>query len=346
MRELPQEDSMNPFADYEKTDISNVVSMSQDYFRTFEDQEDHLLLDMDSLVPRNNDDEMLMSRIYSDNASSKKCSLGEETEAEVDGANWSSKPIEDWCQDETINWLMTAASCLGQNYGSIQQNLALPGKELLSLSRHDFVARDPVFGDRLYNLLHTQAVSSQCKSDYFAPRHCAATNMGSHGEQDFANRNRQSDSYQNLCNSSSGEDENRALGSNNVSDAESDNSIEISTKRPPGRPRLLKTKKNPTSQGKLWEFIRDLLRDRKTCPSLICWEDYSQAKFRFVRSDEVAKLWGSRKGNTKMTYEKLSRAMRYYYKRKIFLPVLGRRLVYQFGPNATGWQTDNPNFRF
>ena len=65
-----------------------------------------------------------------------------------------------------------------------------------------------------------------------------------------------------------------------------------------------------SNQGKLWEFIRDLLRNRKTCPSLICWEDYSQAKFRFVRSDEVAKLWGSRKGNTKMTYEKLSRAMR------------------------------------
>jgi ETS factor family protein len=78
---------------------------------------------------------------------------------------------------------------------------------------------------------------------------------------------------------------------------------------------------------------------------LICWEDYSQAKFRFVKSDEVAKRWGSRKGNTKMTYEKLSRAMRYYYKSKIFLPVLGRRLVYQFGPNAKGWQTDNPNFR-
>ena len=68
-----------------------------------------------------------------------------------------------------------------------------------------------------------------------------------------------------------------------------------------------------TSQGKLWEFIRDLLRNRETCPSLICWEDYAQAKFRFVRSDEVAKRWGSRKGNTKMTYEKLSRAMRYFY---------------------------------
>lgn len=155
------------------------------------------------------------------------CIIGEETDAEVDGANWSSKPIEDWCQEETINWLMMAASCLGQNYSSIQQNLALPGKELLSLSRHDFVARDPVFGERLYNLLHTQAVSSQCKSaasaanglHYFAPRHNATTNNmvdRSHGEQDYGNRTHQPDNYQNLCNSS-GEDENRALGSNNVS---------------------------------------------------------------------------------------------------------------------------------
>ncbi|XP_036145110.1 uncharacterized protein LOC105837488 isoform X3 [Monomorium pharaonis] len=144
---------------------------------------------------------------------------------------------------------------------------------------------------------------------------------------------------------SQSEDEYTRINSSNISDAESDNSIEIATKRLPGRPRVLKTKKNPASQGKLWEFIRDLLRNRETCPSLICWEDYSQAKFRFVKSDEVAKRWGSRKGNTKMTYEKLSRAMRYYYKSKIFLPVLGRRLVYQFGPNAKGWQTDNPNFR-
>lgn len=52
------------------------VVLNQDYFRTFEDQEDHLLLDMDSLVQRK-DDEMLMSRIYSDNSSSKKCTLGE-----------------------------------------------------------------------------------------------------------------------------------------------------------------------------------------------------------------------------------------------------------------------------
>ena len=30
---------------------------------------------------------------------------------------------------------------------------------------------------------------------------------------------------------------------------------------------------------------------------------------------------------------------RYYYKRQVFQPVLGKRLVYKFGPRAVGWKT-------
>ncbi|KAI1282038.1 ETS homologous factor [Halotydeus destructor] len=90
--------------------------------------------------------------------------------------------------------------------------------------------------------------------------------------------------------------------------------------------------------GKLWEFIRDLLLSPETNPSLIRWERREEGIFKFVQSDKVAKLWGQRKQNPRMTYEKLSRAMRYYYKSQVLLPVFGRRLVYKFGPNATGWR--------
>lgn len=62
--------------------------------------------------------------------------------------------------------------------------------------------------------------------------------------------------------------------------------------------------------SRLWEFIRDLLLDTKTCPSLLKWENAEEGIFRFVQSDKVARLWGERKCNPKMTYEKLSRAMR------------------------------------
>lgn len=90
--------------------------------------------------------------------------------------------------------------------------------------------------------------------------------------------------------------------------------------------------------GKLWEFIRDLLLNPVTNPSLIRWERREDGVFKFIQSDKVAKMWGERKQNPRMTYEKLSRAMRYYYKSQVLLPVFGRRLVYKFGPNATGWR--------
>ena len=35
---------------------------------------------------------------------------------------------------------------------------------------------------------------------------------------------------------------------------------------------------------------------------------------------------------------------RYYYKSTVFQPVLGRRLVYKFGPKAKDWVPKNPNF--
>ena len=105
-----------------------------------------------------------------------------------------------------------------------------------------------------------------------------------------------------------------------------------------GRPRKKNQRSKYKVNGKLWEFIRDLLLNETTNPSFIRWERREDGVFKFVQSDKVAKMWGERKQNPKMTYEKLSRAMRYYYKSRVLLPVFGRRLVYKFGPNATGWK--------
>lgn len=61
----------------------------------------------------------------------------------------------------------------------------------------------------------------------------------------------------------------------------------------------------------LWEFIRDLLKDPKFNPHLLRWEEKETGVFRFVQSEAVAQMWGRKKNNPGMTYEKLSRAMRY-----------------------------------
>uniref|UniRef100_A0A8C5M001 E74 like ETS transcription factor 3 n=1 Tax=Leptobrachium leishanense TaxID=445787 RepID=A0A8C5M001_9ANUR len=119
-------------------------------------------------------------------------------------------------------------------------------------------------------------------------------------------------------------------------------------KRRRGRPRklnsdcrdILESKKSKHSARgtHLWEFIRDILLHPDLNDGLLKWEDRSEGVFKFLRSEAVAQLWGQKKKNASMTYEKLSRAMRYYYKREILERVDGRRLVYKFGKNSSGWR--------
>ncbi|XP_066481463.1 ETS-related transcription factor Elf-3 [Tiliqua scincoides] len=121
-------------------------------------------------------------------------------------------------------------------------------------------------------------------------------------------------------------------------------------KRKRGRPRkaskenrdCLETKKSKHSPRgiHLWEFIRDILIHPEMNEGLLKWEDRREGIFKFLRSEAVAQLWGQKKKNSSMTYEKLSRAMRYYYKREILERVDGRRLVYKFGKNSSGWKEE------
>merc|ERR1711953_742394 len=97
-------------------------------------------------------------------------------------------------------------------------------------------------------------------------------------------------------------------------------------------------KETEARYGKLWEFIRDLLKNEKYNPKIIMWEDIERGEFRIVDSVLVAKLWATVKKNKNMNYEKLSRAMRYYYKQNIFGIVENKRLVYRFGSKAKDWK--------
>ncbi|XP_070198757.1 ETS-related transcription factor Elf-5-like [Littorina saxatilis] len=90
----------------------------------------------------------------------------------------------------------------------------------------------------------------------------------------------------------------------------------------------------------LWEFIRDLLNDPNTSPSLITWENEEEGVFRVMQSSEVARLWGEKKKNKRtMTYEKLSRSLRYSRKEGYFdsLPKdrgYPKKLCFKFGPKS------------
>ncbi|XP_029438892.1 ETS-related transcription factor Elf-5 [Rhinatrema bivittatum] len=108
---------------------------------------------------------------------------------------------------------------------------------------------------------------------------------------------------------------------------------------------IVKREKSPSQtkagaqSAHLWEFVRDLLLSPDKSRSILEWEDKDQGIFRVVKSESLARMWGQRKKNNRMTYEKLSRALRHYYKTGI-LERVDRRLVYKFGKNAYGWQDD------
>lgn len=63
---------------------------------------------------------------------------------------------------------------------------------------------------------------------------------------------------------------------------------------------------------------------------VIQWTDDKDGEFKLLDSEEVARLWGIRKNKPNMNYDKLSRALRYYYDKNIIKKVIGKKFVYQF----------------
>uniref|UniRef100_A0A3Q2XH85 ETS transcription factor ELK1 n=1 Tax=Hippocampus comes TaxID=109280 RepID=A0A3Q2XH85_HIPCM len=61
----------------------------------------------------------------------------------------------------------------------------------------------------------------------------------------------------------------------------------------------------------LWQFLLHLLDDQRQ-RHLISWTG-EDGEFKLLDAEEVARLWGLRKNKHNMNYDKLSRALRYYY---------------------------------
>ncbi|KAI3366697.1 hypothetical protein L3Q82_009374 [Scortum barcoo] len=84
---------------------------------------------------------------------------------------------------------------------------------------------------------------------------------------------------------------------------------------------------------RLYHFLFEMLED----PSMahcVSWVPAATGVFRFssTNKDQVAALWGQRKGNKRpMTYQKMSRALRNYARSGEIFKVK-KKLTYQFGP--------------
>ncbi|XP_035478665.2 fli-1 proto-oncogene, ETS transcription factor-related sequence isoform X2 [Scophthalmus maximus] len=83
-----------------------------------------------------------------------------------------------------------------------------------------------------------------------------------------------------------------------------------------------------SGQIQLWQFLLELLSDSNNS-GIITWEG-TNGEFKMTDPDEVAKRWGERKSKPNMNYDKLSRALRYYYDKNIMTKVHGKRYAYKF----------------
>ncbi|XP_058447745.1 DNA-binding protein D-ETS-6-like [Malaya genurostris] len=81
-------------------------------------------------------------------------------------------------------------------------------------------------------------------------------------------------------------------------------------------------------QIQLWQFLLELLADSSN-ERFIHWEG-TNGEFKLIDPDEVARRWGERKAKPNMNYDKLSRALRYYYDKNIMTKVHGKRYAYKF----------------
>lgn len=80
----------------------------------------------------------------------------------------------------------------------------------------------------------------------------------------------------------------------------------------------------------LWDFLQQLLNDpSQKFTSFIAWKNRDTGVFKIVDPPGLAKLWGIQKNHLSMNYDKMSRALRYYYRVNILRKVQGERHCYQ-----------------
>ncbi|XP_073397903.1 ETS homologous factor isoform X2 [Dendrobates tinctorius] len=230
---------------------------------------------------------------------------------------WTKFQVWEWLQ-QFVETNQLDASCIPF------QEFDITGERLCSMTLQDFTQATGQYGSQVLQSLNVVIKTEQTDPGPITPWK----------EDTFLYESSYDDLYDVKAFSRS-QLSTAAANHYNAAYAESD------VKKSQEHPQRASVKKHNPRGTHLWEFIRDILLTPEKNPGLIRWEDRSEGVFRFLKSEAVAQLWGKKKNNSSMTYEKLSRAMRYYYKREILERVDGRRLVYKFGKNARGWKEND-----
>ena len=69
---------------------------------------------------------------------------------------------------------------------------------------------------------------------------------------------------------------------------------------------------------KIWQFFIEILKDGNE--NLLKWVEFETGIFEIINKKDLSRLWGILKNNYSMNYDKLAKAIRINYRKKIFSP--------------------------
>ncbi|KAM7404792.1 hypothetical protein PAMP_012105 [Pampus punctatissimus] len=237
-----------------------------------------------------------------------------------------------WDKDDVSHWLHWAQkeySLRRPEKGHFEMN----GRALCLLTKEDFRRRCPSSGDVLYEIL--QCVKQQRRSVCDPPN--TSTSMATGHIQTTVNHQVPAHNVQEPQ-PSTVKDTPDGLAAVYISPHKQVQCPE--TERIIQEPLNLSSREKSTNplhkaNGRipecrlLWDYVYQLLCDDRY-QEYIRWEDQDSLVFRVVDPNGLARLWGNHKNRDNMTYEKMSRALRHYYKLNIIKKERGQKLLFRF----------------
>ncbi|KAM4701896.1 transcription factor ETV7-like [Discoglossus pictus] len=230
-----------------------------------------------------------------------------------------------WSKDDVTYWLRWA-----ENEYSLSRTddkkFVMNGRALCILTKDDFKNRCPSSGDVLYELITYIRTQRQAliKYPFFSQ---AIGNMHVLQSLKYMDKAKPSIRYDTI----------KPLTM--VNNPHEDGPINLSYKVQKVQTgvvlKLNSTSSETSVDGKiqdcrlLWDYLYHLLSDKRYEP-YIKWEDKESKIFRVVDPNKLAALWGNHKNRPNMTYEKMSRALRQYYKLHFLKKEFGQKLVFRF----------------
>ncbi|XP_077985615.1 GA-binding protein alpha chain-like isoform X2 [Glandiceps talaboti] len=226
-------------------------------------------------------------------------------------------PIDptEWTTEHTIHWLNWASKEFSTGLTDDAETLKLPGKQLCEMPREEFVKKLPrPGGDIFWTHLELLRKSTQTAS---------VSVDGGVGAEEAVGATTSVDTMTEV------------VASKLIAPA-----VKTIVLQPPNA----KVNRSPSITGQertspgnrtgnngqiqLWQFLLELLTD-KDSRDCISWVG-DNGEFKLNNPELVAQKWGARKNKPTMNYEKLSRALRYYYDGDMIAKVHGKRFVYKF----------------